>query len=112
MGLKHFPTELGGLFHTDNAGDSAFRLACQTFGSEKVNYLLGTVLSDQIIRHQGEAKKSTKTTTILRALVSLASQKNIDVDGLFFLIRRDPAMLRVSEFPPPCKKLKSITIDT
>jgi len=95
-GLTHFPIELGGLFHINHAGDSAFRLACQRFGSETVNALFDAVLSAQVLRKQQQGT----TTSILQTLVSLASQDVVDMDGLFLMLRREPSTMQLSTFSP------------
>ncbi|VEU35893.1 unnamed protein product [Pseudo-nitzschia multistriata] len=104
-GMTNFPTELGGLFHTNKGGDSAFRLACQNFGSASVYALIDNIMFEQEVR-QKQSNTASTTQIILRTLVSLGSQEVVDMDGLYFWLRREPATMKLSSCTQSSRKKK------
>ena len=83
LGMYHFPTELGFVFHR-----TTFRLLCERLGTKKV----AQIIDIEILRTL-EQKNNT-----LKALVFAAATNDaISLDGVYTLFRRDPIAL-MTEF--------------
>ena len=87
LGIHHFPKEMGGLFHKDRHGRTAYRLACDRFGNEEVKNILDN----------GFRKNHTNTSTwsILKSLVYASSDEAVHLDGVFELLQRELSVLQV-----------------
>jgi len=90
-GMTYFPKKKGIslLFHKDNHGDTPFQLACEKYGKEKVIEVIENVLADC----------SNTPYNTAHALISAAIDDDIDLDGVFFLLRREPDVLQKLLFP-------------
>lgn len=102
LGLKHYPKQLGFLFHDDQTtvlkpscrmfGDhneitveNSYRQACYIFGEEPVDTAVKETLLECARAHKGDS--------IPRMIHTAATNQQIIVDGLFILGRRDPTAL-------------------
>ena len=102
LGLKHYPKQLGFLFHDDLTtvlkpscrmfGDhneitveNSYRQACDIFGEEHVDRAVKESLLEYARGHEGDS--------IPRMIHTAATNQQIIVDGLFILGRRDPTAL-------------------
>lgn len=87
LGLLHYPEEIGFLFHRDNLfprPKPAFRKACRIFGRDKVVRVVNESIS-KYIRGQRD--------TFHKLVFIAATKDEILLDGLYLLVRRDPATL-------------------
>lgn len=82
-GLLHYPEKLGFVFHLGQNGrkmrSTAYGRACKKYGEESVR----KEILDRFIQHP-----TTKKDSIL---LSVAADEEIALDGLYLLLRRDPA---------------------
>jgi len=83
LGIHHFPTKFGFLFHMDNRDRTPFGMACDKFGRDQVVNAVENVLS----------MNSYSSKTILEFLVSLAVDESVHLNGVYFLLRRDPCLM-------------------
>jgi hypothetical protein len=86
-GIKFFPKRKGInlLFHKTILNyDTPFQRACKTFGREKVM----KIIEDTLVRY------SDTPINIADALLSAATDKNVILDGVYFLLRREPDVLQ------------------
>jgi hypothetical protein len=83
--IQHRPMNFGFLFYTDNSGHTPFAMACEKFGNEEVTKVVEDTLSAK--RNYTEDKK------ILECLISLAVDETVHLDGVFFILRRDPSIM-------------------
>jgi hypothetical protein len=86
-GIKYFPSEKGInlLFHKNNNGKIPFQLAGKKFGQDELMEVAEDTL---IIRH------SDTPINIAEALVMAAIDERIDLDGVYFLLRREPDVIQ------------------
>lgn len=88
-GFYHFPTKLGFLFHRNRQGETPFQLACSRYGNGAVCTVAKIDTSDIV----GGGDCGAKTTSTKSMVISAASDEEIHLDGVYFLIRRDPIVL-------------------
>lgn len=88
FGMHHFPREMGGLFYNNTNGETPYQMACMKFGNEKVE----TILKDAIIKNQNNDDLDN-----IGPLVFAAIDENIHIDGVFFLLQRDPSVLNLKK---------------
>ncbi len=79
IGFFYFPTQLGFVFHVDN-NSTPFSRACHEYGTETVTKFIGDILSND---------EETIDTT--EALIQFATNPSVHLDGVYFLLRRDPS---------------------
>ena len=80
--MRHFPTGLGYLFHTDEDNNTPFQLACQKYGRETATGIVDEALS-----------APTNDGEYVDSLVFLAANDIVPLDGVFVLVRRDPSLM-------------------
>ena len=82
-GVLYFPMKKGiiMLFQKDDDGDTPFKLACEKHGREEV-----MKVAEKVLTHDC----SDKPYDTAEALKAASIDDKIDIDGLFFLIRRQP----------------------
>ncbi len=90
IGMLHFPAQLGFLFHIrkDPGYTHSFGWVCQEYGTEKVTEIIGDVLAKrypQSVESNDERMKLEE-----EALIHAATNPNVLLDGVYFLLRRDP----------------------
>jgi hypothetical protein len=83
LGIHHFPTKFGFLFHMDNRDRTPFGMACNKFGSDQATNAVENVLS----------MNNYSSKTILEFLVSLAVDESVHLNGVYFLLRREPSLM-------------------
>ncbi|OEU07200.1 hypothetical protein FRACYDRAFT_251527 [Fragilariopsis cylindrus CCMP1102] len=86
-GIRYFPQKKGisVLFHKPSSSLTTFQYACKKHGGEKVKKIIENTL----------ARYSSSTPiNSADALLSAAIDENVHVDGVYFLLRRDPDMLQ------------------
>jgi hypothetical protein len=92
-GIRYFPKKKGIhlLFRkNDNCDDwTPFNLACFNYGHEHVM----EVVEDTLARYY-TSSDSTPPLNIEEALITAAIDENIHIDGVYFLIRRQPDILQ------------------
>jgi hypothetical protein len=83
-GIKYFPKQKG--IHTlfRICGEAPFQVSCEQFGHEQVM----KVIEDALIRYS-----DTPINTV-DALITAAIDKNVHLDGVYFLLRREPDVLQ------------------
>ncbi|MGK3747418.1 MAG: hypothetical protein ACI90V_014282 [Bacillariaceae sp.] len=86
-GIKYFPNKKGInlLFHKNNNGKTPFQLASKKIGHDEVMEVIEDTL---IIRY------SDTSINTAEALVMAAIDQNIDLDGVYFLLRREPDVIQ------------------
>lgn len=96
LGLRHFSTNIGFMFHKNDANGAGagaertpFQIACKKYGNEEVKKILDIGLENQIIR-LGETNHHHNFTRT--SLIIAASEEIVDIECVFMLIRRDPAI--------------------
>ena len=94
IGVLHFPTQIGFLFYIDNSnpdhhndGYTPFDRACREYGTETVTKIVGDTL---VNRNQYYCRSNDKCSNMMEALVHAATTPTIHLDGVYFLLRRDP----------------------
>lgn len=88
LGMFYFPLEMGYVFH-----NTTFQLACERIGTEKVGEMIHSKLLKTLAESKQRKKKSNKKRVTLQSLVvSAAANGDISLDGLYTLVRCDPAM--------------------
>lgn len=89
LGTLHFPNEIGFLFHLDkNDGYTPFDRACYEYGTEKVT----KIVEDALLtgnRHGIESDCEFDYNTA-EPFICAATNSTVHVDGVYFLLRRDP----------------------
>ena len=87
VGIKYFPNKKGTdlLFHKNNNGKTPFQLAGERFGHDEVMEVIEDTL---IIRY------SDTLIIIAEALVMSTIDERIDLDGVHFLLRREPDVIQ------------------
>jgi len=88
-GLRHFPRKFGFLFHKDNSGMTPFKYACDNYGEEATK----DIVDSFFIAAQKEFSSVTKPWS-MDVFLSAISDEKFDLDGLYSVLRRDPAMLQ------------------
>jgi len=93
LGLRHYPTELGGLFHKRNDilnkivwgsdRDTPFIRACDNYGKEAVE----KVVDRCFIKHKMTVGQTASS------LVFAATKEIVDLDAVYYLLRRDMSTL-------------------
>jgi len=85
-GMSYFPRQkgIGLLFRKNARGMSPFQMACTRHGTEKVMEAVETVLADS----------SNNPYNTEHALISATVDDCIDLDGGYFLLRREPDVLQ------------------
>ena len=96
-GMRHYAPKLGFVFYKirDENGDeslgeeglgiTAYRLACARYGTEKV--------TNEVLDRISQYYPATTTTSVGSCLLSLATDDEINLDGLYLFLRREPAAL-------------------
>jgi hypothetical protein len=84
LGMLHYPEEIGFIFHSDDYGCSPFAMACEIFGREQVAQIVDELIFQNPL---GRIK------TIKRLMVSVATNDDIHVEGLYTLFRHYPVAL-------------------
>ena len=84
-GIRYFPKKKGIslLFRKQNYGGTTFQHVCSHFGYKKVMKVIVDTL----------ACYSNTPVNVPEALLSAALDENVHLDGVFFLLRRDPDLL-------------------
>ena len=85
-GMQYFPTRIGGMFHRDSHGRTPFQIACNKHGKEKVKTII-----DDALNNSSHQKIDVETTK--KALVYAATERGVDLDGVYFLLRRESTLL-------------------
>jgi hypothetical protein len=87
LGMLHFPTQVGFLFFLDrHDGCTPFDRACYEYGSDTVTKIVGDVLVESNDCNNGSDGEINK----MKALIWAATNSNVHLDGVYFLLRRDP----------------------
>lgn len=86
-GIHYFPKKkgIGLLFRKDRDGDTPFQLACEEHGIEEAMKVIESALADC---------SPDKPYSTAHALVSATIDEKIDLDGVYFLLRREPDVLQ------------------
>ena len=88
LGLRYYPDQIGFLFHRDDLFEPgpkpAFPTACDMFGQEQVVSVVNECISKYT---------RGKRHTFHKFVFLAATKKEILLDGLYLLIRRDPGAL-------------------
>ena len=71
-------------FRNDKDGDTPFQLVCHKYGKEEVK----KVIESTLVADCSDYHYSTS-----RALISAAIDENISLDGVYFMLRREPDVL-------------------
>ena len=88
LGAFHFPTEMAFLFHIDDEDDfTPFELACHEYGTEKVKIILQHFL---LFGSRTHIKSDSAGENMSKALVYAAYKREVHLDGVYFLLQRDP----------------------
>ena len=76
-GIKHFPSQLGFLFHKDVFTRTPFRMACNEYGKEIVS------------RHTREIFREANYSIeqIVESLLTLSISDAVHVEGVYFVLR-------------------------
>ena len=83
VGMFHYPMEMGGLFHKNSSGETSFQLACDKYGKKEVKKTIDGVLNIQ----------QNTDIDIAKALIYAATETVVGLDGIYFLLRREPSVL-------------------
>ena len=87
-GMRHFPAEIGLLFHKNRYDNTPYQMACQKFGNEKVKQIIDDVLNIQ-----------ENDIDTINSLIYAATNDGIRFgcfDGVYFLLRREPSVLQTA----------------
>ena len=92
LGMLHFPTQMGFLFHRDYPShtgncETPFCRVCQKHGTEKVDKIIRDVLAKH---NQHGSESNTETINMDEAFLYAATNPSVHLDGVYFLLRRDP----------------------
>jgi len=88
-GLKHYPEELGFLFHKNNVGKTAFEMACTRYGKDEA---WGEI--EKCLEETTDIKMVAKNEmTNLYPFMLAAAGKTTELNKTFYLLRRDPEVL-------------------
>ena len=84
--IRYYPTKEGIrlLFIKDDDGDTPFQMACDEYGTEEVRKVIDTTLA----RYSDNTPINIEETFVLAAI-----DDNIHLDGLNYLLRRQPHVL-------------------
>jgi len=106
LGTRHFPRELGFLFHEDGQGRTPFELACSKYGKPVVTRIVDGVLLRRVttttrrdddggdrLTAIDENDDDDDEREFLDALLFLASTDVVHLDGVFTWLRRNPNIL-------------------
>jgi hypothetical protein len=90
-GIRYYPKKTGIslIFKKDIVDDTPFQYACKRLGCEKVM----EVVDDTLARCY-TSSDNTPPLNIEEALITAAIDENIHLDGVYFLIRRQPDILQ------------------
>jgi hypothetical protein len=94
-GIRYFPEKKGInlLFQKrkhDYDKETPFQCACKKFGYKKVL----EVVEDTLVRSSSSfPDNNTPTSNIMEALITAAIDENVHLDGVYFLLRREPDVL-------------------
>jgi hypothetical protein len=90
-GIRYFPKKKGInlLFRKTNYGCTPFQQACERLGCEKVMEVV-----DDTLARCSTSSDNTPPLIIEEALITAAIDENIHLDGVYFLIRRQPDILQ------------------
>ena len=89
-GLHHFPTKFGFLFHEGASNElSPFYNACRNFGKDATTRILDSVFEDA--QHLFSSENISWSAGVFR---SAAFDEDCQLEGMYYVLRRDPAMLR------------------
>ncbi|MGK3749528.1 MAG: hypothetical protein ACI8RD_001823 [Bacillariaceae sp.] len=92
-GIRYFPKKKGInlLFRKKNNGVTPFQYACERLGCEKVM----KIIEDTIFRYSSSSSSDdTPSLNIVEALMTAAIDKDIHLDCVYFLLRRQPDILQ------------------
>ena len=93
VGIQHFPIQIGFLFHKNEIGHTPFRLACDQYGEEKVINILDDGLDNLMIRdHTNNNDQHNNSIRLLKSLINGAADEMVDLDCVYILLRREPAV--------------------
>jgi hypothetical protein len=96
LGAFHFPTEMGFLFHLDkNDCYNPFDRACYEYGTEKVTKIIEDVF---VTGNHYDVESDGEFDNTLKALIYVATNSTVHLDGVYFLLRRDPGFLLPRDF--------------
>lgn len=94
LGIKHFPTKLGFLFHMDVSDQTPFEMACVKYGSEQVTRVVRDVLSSN---NNGDGDgvygDIDDRMAELESLVTLSVDETVHLEGVYFVLRRNPSIM-------------------
>ena len=84
-GIHHFPNKkgIGFLFRKDRNGETPFQTVCTRYGSEEIMKVIENTLTDS----------SHNPDNTADALLSASVDEIIHLDGVYFLLRRQPDLL-------------------
>lgn len=85
-GIRYFPKKkgVGLLFKNDDKGETPFKLACERHGRSEVMEIIESVLIGC----------SDKPYNALEVLLSSAVDDEMNIDGVYFFLRREPEKLK------------------
>jgi hypothetical protein len=96
-GLKHYPHEIGFLFHKDDLGESAYTEACKIFGEE------GTWDTALGCLEETDPKKVLERNpcTNMYPFMMATSDDSVGcLDVVYYLLRKDPVVLKCAAYIP------------
>lgn len=96
VGLKHYPHEIGFLFHKDDLGESAFTEACKRCGEDAWDTALGCL-------EETDPKKVLERnprTNVYPFMVAAADDSVGCLDVVYYLLRKDPVVLKCAAYIP------------
>ncbi|OEU23212.1 hypothetical protein FRACYDRAFT_233381 [Fragilariopsis cylindrus CCMP1102] len=91
-GIHYFPNKKGInlLFRKTHYGGTPFKFACDNYGHEHVT----EVVEDTLIRYSTSLDNHAPPFNIVEALMMAATDENVHLDCVYFLIRREPDILQ------------------
>jgi len=103
--MLHFPTEMGFLFHENSSNHlsfmfngeypTPFRVACVDYGTKKVKKVVEDVLvlvnrQNQLYNIDDDGDDDGDGDDAAKALIYAATNSAVHLDGVYFLLRREP----------------------
>ena len=82
LGIQHFPTKFGFLFHNNKKGVTPFAMACTKYGKDEVIKVVTKILSGN----------NYDTNTILESLISVVDE-TVRMDGFYIILHKDPSVV-------------------
>ena len=85
LGFRYYPTEMGFLFHKNNASETPFQIACNRYTTKKVLEVV-----DDVVKGSRDIQDAYNP---IRSLIYASINDGIHTEGVYMLIRKEPDLI-------------------